>query len=171
MDQGIAGLAGAAIGGLIGVVGTLGAARHTSKELRRSQHEHWRRQVRRDAYSAFLTQAQVVIDTGNRAGETMPRVAIEHVSAMQQEQDRLWSLRNTVLLEGPPDVVRGADHVYEILADWTAALRTLAAAPEDPPRDARSRAAWAGAEVEDALESLGVTCRQLLDTASPEVGG
>lgn len=56
MDQGAAGIVGAAVGGLVGLVGTLGSARWTGRDQRRNQHEHWRRQQRRDAYAQLLTK-------------------------------------------------------------------------------------------------------------------
>ncbi|MFD7750671.1 hypothetical protein [Streptomyces sp. NPDC059757] len=170
MDQGIAGLVGTAIGGTVGVVGTLIAARRTGKEQRRSQHELWRRQVRRDAYSQFITQAQVAIEAGNLASLSLPRVRAEHVDELQRADDRLWAVRNTVMLEGPDIIVESADRVFEVIQGWTSALRgILVNSRPDEARNALSRATWAGAEAEVALEAFGKACQTLLDEwASPQ---
>jgi gas vesicle protein len=164
VDQGIVGLIGTAVGGAIGVVGTLVGVRQTGREQRRSQHELWRRQVRRDAYSQFITQAQAVIDAGNLASNDLPTVQADHVDELQRAEDRLWAVRNTVMLEGPDIIVEAADRVYDVVQGWTAALRTVLLDPEpDRVRSAASSATWAGAEAEDALEGLGKACQALLD--------
>ncbi|MFF3247073.1 hypothetical protein ACFYWY_25850 [Streptomyces sp. NPDC002870] len=62
MDAGVAGLIGALGGGIIGATEAWGAAliafrggRYQADQQRQSAHEQWLRQIRRDAYTSFLT--------------------------------------------------------------------------------------------------------------------
>ncbi|MFB7224872.1 hypothetical protein [Streptomyces sp. NPDC056227] len=55
----------AAAGTCSGMVGALGAARLNGTMQRRSQHEHWRRDGRRQAYAAFVEAA---VDYGEAIG-------------------------------------------------------------------------------------------------------
>ncbi|MET4644512.1 uncharacterized membrane protein YgdD (TMEM256/DUF423 family) [Streptomyces atratus] len=55
----------AVVGTCSGMVGALGAARLNGTMQRRSQHEHWRRDGRRQAYAAFVEAA---VDYGEAIG-------------------------------------------------------------------------------------------------------
>ncbi|MFE2277987.1 hypothetical protein ACFXAE_12150 [Streptomyces sp. NPDC059454] len=115
------------LGATVGVAGTVLASAITGWSARqqvqaqaRAEHAHWRRQVRRDAYSAFLAPAsecQHALKTAGRAfiGE---RDTEEVDRRLQQAQGQLalaqaaWA---NLAVEGPEAVEQTARNVYTTL--------------------------------------------------------
>ncbi|MER7050794.1 hypothetical protein [Streptomyces sp. NPDC000351] len=133
MDPGIAGLAGTALGGLIGVVGTLGAARLTGRDQKRTQHEHWRRQQRRDAYGQLLSQASELIRMGSNAlnaytdnGPQTSDLAREFDEAV----NGIDTAVSVVSLEGPPEAALAALELAGELYSWTNGMAIALAAEQ-----------------------------------------
>ncbi|MFF4054625.1 hypothetical protein ACFYZ0_02375 [Streptomyces sp. NPDC001708] len=123
MDQGVAGLLGAAVGGAIGVIGTVSAAWLAGRGQRRSQHEQWLRQVRRDSYAHFAAcidrVERVVTETGNAArlqGRPVPDGWPEEL--MQASQ-----ALSAVMLEGPDEIYERALGVFHLAQEWWYALQ------------------------------------------------
>jgi gas vesicle protein len=160
-------LAGAVVGGLIGVVGTMGAAHLTGRSQRRSQHEQWRRQVRRDAYSAFITRAAQAIRQGHSAHEAAQkgdRGATDLIKELGVAAAQVEQAATLVSLEGPEDVSDGAANIQIGIGRWHRALCTATGVgPEERQDAAWGRALDASTEVEDGLEEFTVICRRLLD--------
>ncbi|MGW0553772.1 hypothetical protein ACWDZ6_06150 [Streptomyces sp. NPDC002926] len=140
MDQGIAGLVGAALGGFIGVAGTLASVRLTGRDQRRNQHEHWRRQQRRDAYSQLISQASEAIRLGGNATAAY--------SGRERNTDDLWERFNEtvrkleepmslVALEGPAEAAAAATELVGALAGWAGSM--LLALEEDSGAHVRTR--------------------------------
>ncbi|MEU5402789.1 hypothetical protein ABZ348_26220 [Streptomyces sp. NPDC005963] len=143
MNAGEIALVGAVAGIVASVVGAGGAvvaARLTGRHQSRSQHAHWQRQVRRDAYAAFL-------DSVAQFNEL--RRSYREWSLLDQDiptgtADRLRELIRgieqallIVELEGPAEVAAAADRVMRSIADWQASaiVSELRAARGVPPRD------------------------------------
>lgn len=171
MDQGIAGLVGAGLGGLIGVIGTLWATRLAGKDQRRSQHEHWRRQQRRDVYSRLVSEASEAVRVGGSAQDALldhdPSAAglCEQFSEMIHKLDTAESL---VVLEGPEELGEEASDLITDLHHWATNLAYVIAIAErrvEPPAeglppiseldDRRDRS-------HEALGSFTRSCRSLL---------
>jgi len=121
MDQGLAALLGATVG----VVGTVVASAISSGSTRRQmegqakvEHSQWRRQLRRDAYSAFLAPAnesRSALKTAARAlvGDA-PDVA-EADRRLQIAQDQLVLVQAAwagLAVEGPESVEQAAHGVH-----------------------------------------------------------
>ncbi|WP_138430278.1 MULTISPECIES: hypothetical protein [Streptomyces] len=122
MDQGVAGLLGAAVGGAIGVIGTVSAAWLAGRGQRRSQHEQWLRQVRRDAYAHFVAclhrVERVVGETSNAAlqGRPVP-------DGWPEEMTQAGEALSAVMLEGPDEIYELALEVFHLAQEWWYALR------------------------------------------------
>ncbi|MFJ3197688.1 hypothetical protein ACIPJQ_34285 [Streptomyces griseoviridis] len=121
MDQGLAALLGATVG----VLGTVAASAISSGAARRQlegqakvEHAHWRRQLRRDAYSAFLAPANETRTALKSAG----RALIGDASDVTEADHRLRIARDQLVLvqaawaglaiEGPDAVERAAHSVH-----------------------------------------------------------
>ncbi|MEU0390273.1 hypothetical protein [Streptomyces chartreusis] len=121
MDQGLAALLGATVG----VVGTVVASTISSASTRRQlegqarvEHSQWRRQLRRDAYSAFLAPANESRSALKMAARALvgdaPDVA-EADRRLQIAQDQLVLVRAawaSLAVEGPESVERAAHSVH-----------------------------------------------------------
>ncbi|MEU8835183.1 hypothetical protein [Streptomyces sp900116325] len=123
MDQGVAGLLGAAVGGAIGVIGTVSAAWLAGRGQRRSQHEQWLRQVRRDAYVHFVAclhrVGRVVQQTGEAArveGRPVP-------DGWPEEMTQASEALSAVMLEGPDEIYELALEVFHLVQEWWYALQ------------------------------------------------
>lgn len=167
MDQGIAGLAGAIAGGLIGIVGTLGAAQLTGRDQKRAQHDEWRRQVRRDAYSQFITRASRALAAGN-AAHTAARANQLDAGAYTALADAAREVEEAlalVLLEGPEEAGIAADEVNSEVQGWKFAIGWLTGVSEFqvPREEAISRSADASNFGADRLHNFTELCRGLLD--------
>ena len=174
VDQAIAGLAGTVVGGLIGVVGTLGATWRAGKDQKRNQHDHWRRQQRRDAYSQLLSQASEVIRIGGTAldayldGErSAPTLSRNFDDAVK----KIDSAVGLVALEGPEETWFAAMELSSALHHWTnglvialeAASGRLAPEPGLPvPNESDLEDLKAAAY--SASDGFVALCRRLLDT-------
>ncbi|MEV5354509.1 hypothetical protein [Streptomyces sp. NPDC052693] len=176
MDQGIAGLAGAALGGLIGVVGTLAAARMTGRDQRRTQHEHWRRQQQRDAYSQLVTLTTEAISKGTEATdayvdrESSAESLSEQFSEAVRQTDKAESL---VILEGPEEAASAAMELTSSLRVWANVLGLCLAIDNgtyvpmsgEPPLDASDLDPEERKEkTYQHSDEFILTCRRLLDT-------
>jgi hypothetical protein len=136
MDQGVAGLLGAAVGGAIGVIGTISAAWLTGRGQRRSQHEQWLRQVRRDAYVRFvgclhrvdrdvaLAEA-ALFSEGEQAPDFWPESVNEAGDAL-----------TAVLLEGPDEIYELALQVFHHVQAWLSAIRNARSEPPEARHEA-----------------------------------
>lgn len=165
MDQGIAGLVGALTGGLIGITGTLGAARIAGRDQRRTQHEHWRRQVRRDAYGQFITKTARALRAGEAAHEAARNGLLERdhyaaVTAAAADVEEAYSL---VQLEGPEEVGSAADEVNSQIQGWKYAVGWLLEEGSVPRERALQRSAEASHLGTDRLDDFTELCRNLLD--------
>lgn len=128
VDTGDVALLGAAAGvgaALVGAGGAVLAARLTGRNQSKSQHVHWRRQVQRDAYVAFLGCFADFEGFGRAAGERrLTRRDIPPGSA-DQFRGLVHDIRKAVLvveLEGPPAVAESAKAVELRLAEWQGTL-------------------------------------------------
>ncbi|MFD7505279.1 hypothetical protein [Streptomyces sp. NPDC059850] len=162
MSEGIYTLAGAVVGGLIGVVGTVAAARLTGRD----QREHWRRQVRRDAYSTFIVRAGEALRVG-RATHEAARVeepgVMDAIKELEGAVSQVEEAATLVALEGPEEIADVAANIYFRLDAWPRALCTAYSGPVDRQDDAWERARISGDEAEDGLEEFTSLCRRLLD--------
>jgi hypothetical protein len=123
MDQGVAGLLGAAVGGAIGVIGTVSAAWLAGRGQRRSQHEQWLRQVRRDAYVHFVAclhrVERVVQQTDDAARVEGRPVPDGWPEEMMQASEAL----SAVMLEGPDEIYELALGAFHLAQEWWYALQ------------------------------------------------
>ncbi|MFI0727636.1 hypothetical protein ACH4S9_01235 [Streptomyces sp. NPDC021225] len=139
MDQGIAALLGASIG----VTGTVLASAITGWSTRqqvraqaRAEHAHWRRQVRRDAYSAFLAPASESQNALKIAGRAFvgERDTEEIDRRLQQAVGQLALARAAwanLAVEGPEAVEQAARSVYTTLRSTETTLLALRDSPEN----------------------------------------
>ncbi|MEU1913885.1 hypothetical protein [Streptomyces massasporeus] len=167
VDQGIAGLAGAIAGGLIGIVGTLGAARVTGRAQEQTQRAQWRRQVRRDAYSQFISRASQAIaaaEAAHQAARDDTPEAAESYKALAKAQAALEEAYVLVQLEGPAQAAEAADEAHSEVLGWKINIGWLL---EESPRVGRDRAlreaAGASLLAVDRLHDFTEVCRELLD--------
>ncbi|MET9667446.1 hypothetical protein ABZY19_18940 [Streptomyces sp. NPDC006475] len=119
MDQGVAALLGAAVG----VLGTVAASaisgwsnRRQVQTQARVDHAHWRRQVRRDAYSAFLAPAnesRTALKAAARAliGEVDVEEADRKLHVAQDHLRAVQAARASLAVEGPESVEQAAHGV------------------------------------------------------------
>lgn len=126
MDTGVVAIIGSAaglLGATVGASGAIVAAMVAGRSQDRSQHAHWRRQVRREAYGNLINAAYELHQ------ELEPRsMAIVHHSTMYAAHvpDELMAALvkacHTVQLEGPADVAAQAEAVRDLFADWSGAV-------------------------------------------------
>ncbi|MEU8989982.1 hypothetical protein AB0C98_26725 [Streptomyces sp. NPDC048558] len=170
MDQGIAGILGAAVGGLIGVTGTVGAASRTGKDQRRTQHEHWRRQQRRDAYAQLIARTSEGLRTGQEAFDALLDEEDDYarkVSAFAEAAKALYIGESTVALEGPEEVAEAARELVGDLLHWANSMSLVILLTENPGAGANipSSASIEGQALRahEALADFTILCRKLLD--------
>ncbi|WP_406305788.1 hypothetical protein OHA61_30770 [Streptomyces sp. NBC_00885] len=126
MDTGVVAIVGAAaglLGAAVGAAGAIVSAVVAGRSQERSQHAHWRRQVRRDAYTTLINAAHGLYL------ELEPRsLAIVHHSIMYathvpaELMAALAKACHTVQLEGPAEVAAQAEAVRDLFADWGGAV-------------------------------------------------
>ncbi|MFS8199398.1 hypothetical protein ACLVWQ_11995 [Streptomyces sp. CWNU-52B] len=121
MDQGLAALLGASVG----VLGTVAASAISSGSIRRQlegqakvEHAQWRRQLRRDAYSAFLAPA----NESRSALKTAARALVGDAPDLAEADRRLRIAQDQLVLvqvawaglavEGPESVEQAAHSVH-----------------------------------------------------------
>ncbi|MEU6764829.1 hypothetical protein ABZ916_20145 [Streptomyces sp. NPDC046853] len=127
MDAGGVALVGAVAAVLGATVGAGGAVR-AAKSQNRGQHVQWRRQVRRDAFAAFLTAIndchdKILALCANVGRAPTPESAAtfavevrDLAAVLKQCQD----CYNIVRLEGPAEVSSRAEALMELLSQWSA---------------------------------------------------
>ncbi|WP_344158807.1 hypothetical protein [Streptomyces polychromogenes] len=107
------------------MLGALGAARLNGTMQRRSQHEHWRRDGRRQAYAAFVEAAvdySEAIGTvqanggalGNHHGPEAEALC-RRVDEMRPAVSKALAL---VLVEGPEEVAHAAHQAVRTMTAW-----------------------------------------------------
>ncbi|WP_437086199.1 hypothetical protein [Streptomyces sp. enrichment culture] len=126
MDTGVVAIIGSVaglLGAAVGATGAIVAAMVTGRSQDRSQHAHWRRQVRREAYGNLINAAYELYQV------LEPRsLAIVHHSTMYATHvpddlvAALVKACHTVQLEGPADVAAQAEAVRDLFADWKGAV-------------------------------------------------
>lgn len=134
----------AVVGAAVGVVGTTLAAATagiSAQRQVRADHRHWRRQLRRDAYSAFTAKADEVhkllrdIDAElTKPGADLDS-AREHVArARAALHDGLAGAQATVEIEGPEKLARMAEELSRSLSACVANIHaaTLGESPTGP---------------------------------------
>ncbi|MCX4568181.1 hypothetical protein [Streptomyces albogriseolus] len=143
MDAGEIALVGAVAGivaSIVGAGGAVVAARLTGRYQSRSQHAHWRRQVRRDAYAAFLNSVAQFNELRRSyrewtlLGQSMPEGTVDRLRELIRNIEKALFI---VELEGPSDTAAQAGTVMRSIADWQASVivSELRAARGVPPRD------------------------------------
>ncbi|MGY0061476.1 hypothetical protein ACWY4P_33895 [Streptomyces sp. LZ34] len=141
MDQGIAALLGASIGVAGTVIASAITGWSTRQQVRaqaRAEHAHWRRQTRRDAYSAFLAPASESQNALKMAGRAFigERDREEIDRRLQQAHDQLalalaaWA---NLAVEGPETVEQAARGVYTTLRSTQTTLLALRDTPANAP--------------------------------------
>lgn len=173
VDQAIAGLAGTVVGGLIGVLGTLGATWRAGKDQKRNQHDHWRRQQRRDAYAQMVSQSSELIRVGSAAlgayldGERNAPTLCRNFDDAVKKIDSAVGL---VALEGPEEAWSAAMELSAALYHWAngliialeADLGRLDPEPESPV-PGESDLEDSKADAYGASDDFLALCRSLLD--------
>ncbi|NGO46119.1 hypothetical protein [Streptomyces ureilyticus] len=140
VDQGIAALLGATVG-VLGTVSASAISGWSSRQQIRTQatvdHAQWRRQARRDAYSAFLAPAHETRNALKRAARALIGDAdVEEAQRqLQAAHDRLgeahasWS---ALAVEGPDSVEQAANGVKTALHSMHTTLLAWCDSPEHP---------------------------------------
>jgi hypothetical protein len=141
VDQGIAALLGASVGVAGTILASAIAGWSTRQQVRaqaRAEHAHWRRQMRRDAYGAFLAPASEARTALKMAGRAFvgERDAVEIDHRLRQAHDQLalaqaaWA---NLAVEGPEPVEQSARSVYTTLQSMQTTLLALRDSPTDAP--------------------------------------
>lgn len=135
MDAGVAAILGAAVGGILGAGGTLAAAATAGRLQGRSQHEQWRREGRREAYSSFIAcvgtfetaaNSWMELDDNGQRGEVL-------TTALRAVEEQLNEVRATaplVAIEGPEAVASLAAEISGRCEDFWASVSNATEAPE-----------------------------------------
>ncbi|GAA2326214.1 proline dehydrogenase [Streptomyces kunmingensis] len=127
MDAGIAALIGTAVGS----AATLGAAMVTGRAQARSQHEHWRRQHRRDAYAHYLSalhDRDIALDA---AREVLRRDPVdltevdEKIAAFIALAREVHRATEVVILEGPASLSAVIERVTHTSRDLSQTVRQM----------------------------------------------
>ncbi|QLH23645.1 proline dehydrogenase [Streptomyces sp. Rer75] len=127
MDAGLAALVGAALG----AVASLGAASVSGRAQARSQHDQWRRQVRREAYTQYLValhDRDVAMDDVLRAldaeapDQAVVDGRVETFIGLAREVHRAAEV---VLLEGPSGVGEAVSGVAEASSALSGVMRRM----------------------------------------------
>lgn len=133
MDAAIIGAIAGVVGAAVGAAGAVTASAVTGRAQSRGQHAHWRRDVRRTAYAAYLNAARDAhekianLDTAmsvdvaqNVPAETSFLRFGELVPAAQAALEQVHRHQLIVELEGPPPVVAACLEVTLALHTWFA---------------------------------------------------
>lgn len=139
VDQGLAALLGATVG----VAGTVAASAISGWSVGQNvraqakvDHAQWRRQARRDAYSAFLGpagEAQDALKLAGRAfiGERDVEEVDRQLRTAQEFLRAVRSARASLAIEGPSSVEQAANGVHTGLQSMNATLLAWQGAPSD----------------------------------------
>ncbi|MEU6167192.1 hypothetical protein [Streptomyces tanashiensis] len=122
----------AVMGAAVGVVGTTLAAAVAGLSAQRqvrAEHRHWRRQLRRDAYSAFTAKAdelhKVLKEINAQLitpGADLDALRESLGGARALLQDGLADVQATVEIEGPEKLARMAEELSRSLSACVAAI-------------------------------------------------
>lgn len=128
MDSGVAAVMGAAVG-VVGTTLAAAVAGISAQRQIRSEHRHWRRQLRRDAYSAFTAKADELhkalkeINAGLIAPGADLDVLREGLGAARGLlHGGLADAQATVEIEGPEKLARMAEELSRSLSACLAAI-------------------------------------------------
>lgn len=115
MDAGLAGLIGALGGGIVGAAGaslaaviTFRGARYQADKQSQTAHEQWLRQIRRDAYAAFLLHAR----EGHDLLRTMPQQRGTGIDRLGDAVTGMHTALGALLLEAPQRIQELATEIY-----------------------------------------------------------
>ncbi|MFE0685789.1 hypothetical protein ACFW17_33995 [Streptomyces sp. NPDC058961] len=128
MDSGVAAVMGAAVG----VVGTTLAAAVSGLSAQRqvrAEHRHWRRQLRRDAYSAFTAKADELYKALKEINAELIKPGADFAALRESLgaprrllHGGLAEAQATVEIEGPEKLARMAGELSRSLSACAAAL-------------------------------------------------
>ncbi|GAA1275502.1 hypothetical protein GCM10009646_72810 [Streptomyces aureus] len=175
MDAALAGLIGALGGSALGAAGAWGAARIAFRGARyqadtqaKSNHDQWLRQIRRDVYAAFISQAREFLDGPlDRAQRRENRISTMPIHQFEELfrdcNEGAQGLARTaegLKLEAPPDLVRlVGDFVSSAGAISTCLAVTRGRPPElDPGTSVHGRCR----ELQHQLQTIHDLCRASL---------
>ncbi|MFB7370328.1 hypothetical protein ACFC0D_10845 [Streptomyces sp. NPDC056222] len=172
MNAGEIALVGAVAGivaSIVGAGGAVAAARLTGRHQARSQHAHWRRQVRRDAYAAFLDSVAQSNELRRShrertlLGQDAPTGTADSLRELIRRTEKSLFI---VELEGPAAVAVEAANVMRSIADWQASVivSELRAARSAPPRDDLPSSDAIHSQVNRSVAAFKAAARAALDT-------
>jgi hypothetical protein len=128
MDSGVAAIIGAAVG-VVGTTLAAAVAGLSAQRQARAEHRHWRRQLRRDAYSAFTARAdelrRVLKEIDTRLitpGADLDVIRETLGVARGLLQGGLADALATVEIEGPEKLARMAEELSRSLSACIAAI-------------------------------------------------
>ncbi|MER5485932.1 hypothetical protein ABT024_22330 [Streptomyces sp. NPDC002812] len=132
MDSGVAAVMGAAVG-VVGTTLAAAVAGLSAQRQVRAEHRHWRRQLRRDAYSAFTAKA----DELHKALKEINAELITPGADFAALRESLGGARGllhgglaeaqaTVEIEGPAKLARMAEELSRSLSACAAAISAAA---------------------------------------------
>ncbi|MGW8490703.1 hypothetical protein [Streptomyces sp. JS01] len=126
MDSGAIAIIGAAagvLGAAVGASGAIIAASVTGRSQERTQHAHWRRQVRRDAYSALINAASDLYDELGPRSHSLEESSVPYPTRVPRElAASLDKACHTVQLEGPAEVAAQAEIIRDLFLRWAGAI-------------------------------------------------
>ncbi|MET7715155.1 hypothetical protein [Streptomyces sp. NPDC005407] len=182
MDQGVAALLGAAVG-VLGTVATSAISgwlgRQQVETQARVDHAQWRRQVRRDAYSAFLAPANEsrnALKLAARAliGEVDVGVADRKLQVAQDHLQAVQAAWASLAVEGPESVEQAARSVKTGLHSMhTTLLAWLDSAEGAPDRNVKfvERHAVEVTTLSERIANFTVAARSALDETEAAAAG
>ncbi|MEU5235510.1 hypothetical protein ACH4UR_01500 [Streptomyces lydicus] len=119
----IVGAAAGMLGAAVGAAGAIVSAVVTGRSQERSQHSHWRRQVRRDAYTTLIKAAHELYRELTPRTLSLAHNGVRYPAYAPNELvAALVEACYTVQLEGPADVSMQADVVRDIFTRWNGAI-------------------------------------------------
>ncbi|MEU1004414.1 hypothetical protein [Streptomyces tibetensis] len=179
VDQGIAALLGAAVG-VLGTVSASAISGWSGRQQIRTQsivdHAQWRRQSRRDAYSAFLAPAHEARNALKRAARTLINGADVEAAhrQLQVAHDSLGEVQAAwaaLAVEGPESVEQVANGVKTALHSMHTTLLAWRDSPEHPHNvKFVERHAVEVTLVAERIGTFAATARAALDEATLPVG-
>ncbi|MFI1645951.1 hypothetical protein ACH4XT_03270 [Streptomyces avidinii] len=167
MDAGGVALVGAcavALGAVVTAVGVILSAKISARSQGRTQHSHWRRQVRRDAYSAFLSEVHQQQDRLGTATQAFIGTGRRLELELMLSPAPMVAAGYTVQLEGPDAVNAAARDLTAAFTCWAAVLLAHAG-PDDLGIAQPQRDVFRAIDLQEVADMAGVAHRQFLDSA------
>lgn len=166
MDAGVAALWGAGIGGVLGAGGVLGSTWLAGRAQGRTQHQHWRRQGRREAYSTFIAAVTAHRDAADDLMALMeethsPDDASQALERVSEKFPAVRAASSVVAVEGPADVAASARDVMESIGRATEDIDFYVTAARRFGRPGEFEAGRA----QKALDELGSLLRTFTENA------